>query len=166
MSETNITTPSKKRINKWDAPWLNWKLILGTSIIVLIVLVGIVGRLIWNTDLVYVGKSPLNLPPIGFENSRGQAGTWEHPLGTENSGRDMLALTIIGAPNSLLVGFLAATIGISIGIFLGFVSGFIGGITDDLIRLIAGITITIPSLLVLIIIQSLMVYKLICSMRD
>ncbi len=156
MPETNITIPSKKRINKWDQPWLNWKLILGTSMIILIVLLGIVGRLIWNTDLVYVGKSPLNLPPIGFENSRGQVGTWEHPLGTENSGRDMLALTIIGAPNSLLVGFLAATIGISIGIFLGFVSGFIGGITDDLIRLIAGITITVPSLLVLIIIQSLM----------
>ena len=31
-----------------------------------------------------------------------------------------------------------------------------GGISDDLVRLVAGITITIPALLVLIIIQSLM----------
>ena len=145
-----------KRLNKWDTPWLNWKLILGISIVFLIILLGIVGRLLWNTDLVYVGKSPLNLPPVGFENSRGQPGTWEHPLGTENSGRDMLALIIIGAPNSLLVGFVAATIGIGIGIFLGFLSGFMGGTSDDLVRLVAGITITIPALLVLIIIQSLM----------
>ena len=145
-----------KRLNKWDTPWLNWKLILGISIVFLIILLGIIGRLLWNTDLVYVGKSPLNLPPVGFENSRGQPGTWEHPLGTENSGRDMLALIIIGAPNSLLVGFVAATIGIGIGIFLGFLSGFMGGTSDDLVRLVAGITITIPALLVLIIIQSLM----------
>ena len=156
MSETSKSTSSVKRLNKWDTPWLNWKLILGTSIVFLIILLGIVGRLLWNTDLVYVGKSPLNLPPVGFENSRGQSGSWEHPLGTENSGRDMLALIIIGAPNSLLVGFVAATIGIGIGIFLGFLSGFMGGISDDLVRLVAGITITIPALLVLIIIQSLM----------
>ena len=142
-------------LNRWDTPWFNWKLISGIAIVGMIVLIGIFGRFLWDTELVYVGKCPLNLPPVGFENSRGQTGTWAHPFGTENSGRDMLALTIIGAPNSLLVGFVAATIGIGIGILLGFISGFIGGLTDDLIRLLAGITITVPSLLVLIIIQSL-----------
>src|SRR5688572_16922627 len=86
--------PASKRMgrfNRWDTPWLNSKLITGATIIGLILLMGTLGRLFWNTDLAYTGSSPLNLPPVGFVNSRGQEGVWEHPLGTENSGRDMLA---------------------------------------------------------------------------
>src|SRR5215216_6472887 len=99
------------RFNRWDTPWLNTKLIAGLTIISGILLLGIIGRLTWNTDLAFTASSPLNLPPPGFVNSRGQEGTWEHPLGTENSGRDMLALIIVGAPNSFMVGVVAAGIG-------------------------------------------------------
>ncbi len=144
------------RFNRWDTPWLNNKLIAGVSIIGLILLAGILGRLLWDTDLAYTGKSPLNLPPPGFVNSRGQEGVWEHPLGTESSGRDMLALIILGAPNSFLVGIIAASIGMGTGIILGFTSGFLGGRVDDFIRLISDVTVTIPALMVLIVIQSLM----------
>ena len=147
--------PKMGRLNRWDTPWLNWKLLAGISIIGTIVLIGILGRLFWDTNLVYVASSPLNLPPVGFENRRGQQGTWAHPLGTENSGRDMLALMIIGAPNSLFVGVLAASLGISVGVIFGFMAGFIGNWVDDLIRLPVDVTMTIPALLVLIIIQAL-----------
>ena len=149
------STPKMGRLNRWDTPWLNWKFLSGMSIIGLIVLIGIFGRLFWNMDLVYVASSPLNLPPVGFENRRGQQGTWEHPLGTENRGCDMLALMVIGGPNSLYVGVVAASLGISVGVILGFLAGFIGNWVDDLIRLISDTTLTIPSLLVLIIIQAL-----------
>ncbi len=144
------------RFNRWDTPWLNSKLIVGVSIIVVILLLGILGRLFWNTDLAYTASSPLNLPPPGFVNSRGQTGTWEHPLGTENSGRDMLALMIVGAPNSFLVGVVAAAVGMTVGIILGFSAGFIGGRVDDVVRLLSDVTITIPALMVLIVIQSLL----------
>ena len=43
-------------------------------------------------------RAPLNLPPLGFTNWRDQEGVPQHPLGTENSGRDMLALWIVGTP--------------------------------------------------------------------
>lgn len=149
-------TKSMGRFNRWDTPWLNFKLIAGISIISAILLLGLVGRLFWNTDLAFTASSPLNLPPPGFVNSRGQAGTWEHPLGTENSGRDMLALIIVGAPNSFLIGVIAAGVGMSVGIFLGFSAGFIGGRVDDVIRIISDVTITIPALMVLIVIQSVL----------
>jgi len=144
------------RFNRWDTPWLNRNLLVGLTIIGVILLIGIVGRLFWDTDLAFTASSPLNLPPVGFENTRHQIGTWEHPLGTENSGRDMLALLIVGAPNSFLVGVVAATIGMGLGTFLGFSAGFIGGKVDDFIRLISDVTITIPALMVLIVIQSLL----------
>lgn len=144
------------RFNRWDTPWLNTKLLSGVSIIGIILLMGILGRLFWDTNLAFTASSPLNLPPPGFVNSRGQEGTWAHPLGTENSGRDMLALLIVGAPNSFLVGVVAATVGMGVGIILGFSAGFIGGRVDDVIRLLADVTITIPTLMVLIVIQSVM----------
>lgn len=144
------------RFNRWDTPWLNSKLLIGFFIIGGILLMGILGRLFWDTNLAFTGSSPLNLPPPGFVNSRGQEGTWEHPLGTENSGRDMLALMVVGAPNSFMVGVVAAGIGMSVGIVLGFSAGFIGGRVDDIIRLLSDVTITIPTLMVLIVIQALL----------
>jgi peptide/nickel transport system permease protein len=153
--------PSKRmgRLNRWDAPWFNAKLISGSVIIGTILLIGVLGRYFWDTDLAYAASSPLNLPPVGFERDtlRGRVvGTWDHPLGTENSGRDMLALMMLAAPNSFMVGVIAASVGMSVGIFLGFSAGFIGGRVDDLIRLMSDVTVTIPALMVLIVIQSLL----------
>ena len=155
-TEGSVQPKQMGRINVWDTPWINSKLISGTSLIALILLIGIFGRILWNTDLAYTGQSPLNLPPPGFTNSRGQEGTWDHPLGTENSGRDMLALMIVGAPNSLMIGAVAAAVGMSLGILFGFMAGYLGGWVDDVIRLASDVWVTIPSLLVLIVVQSLL----------
>ena len=119
-----------------------------------IVALGLIGRILWDPDLVFTGSSMLKLPPIGFENLRGQGGTLANPLGTDGGGRDMLALIIIGAPNTLFVGLLASLIGMSIGITLGFSAGFLGGRTDDTIRVLADVMITIPPLLILVVFQS------------
>ncbi|MCY3947366.1 MAG: ABC transporter permease [Anaerolineaceae bacterium] len=152
----SLAAPRKAgRLNRFDNPWLNIKLVVGVIMVGSIILMGIFGPMLRDIDLAYVGRSPLNLPPVGFENMRGEGGDPLHPLGTDNSGRDMLSLIIVGAPNSLLVGFVAAGFGMLGGIVLGFTSGFLGGTADDIIRLSADITITIPSLLVLIVIQSL-----------
>jgi len=143
-----------KRMKRFDNPWMNPKLIWGIGILLGIVLLGLLGRAIWNLDLVFTGSVPLKLPPVGFENLRRQEGVMDYPLGTDGGGRDMLALIIVGAPNSLFVGLLASMIGMSIGIFLGFTAGFVGGRTDDVIRILADVMITIPPLLILVVFQS------------
>jgi peptide/nickel transport system permease protein len=50
----------------------------------------------------------------------------------------------------------AAAVGMTVGIILGFSAGFIGGRVDDVIRVLSDVTITIPALMVLIVIQSLL----------
>lgn len=80
--------------------------------------------------------------------------TWEHPLGTESSGRDMLAVLLVGAPRSLWIGIIAAGIGMIIGIILGFTAGFLGGWVDAIIRTVSDAFITIPSLAVLIVVSA------------
>jgi len=143
------------RFNRWDTPWINPKLLSGAALIAAILLLGVLGRIFWNTDLALTGSSPLNLPPVGFTSTRNLVGTWDHPLGTENSGRDLLALIIVGAPNSFLVGVIAAVVGMGVGIFLGFSAGFLGGRVDDIVKLLSDVAVTIPALMVLIVIQSL-----------
>lgn len=142
------------RMRRFESPWMNPKLFWGAGLLLAIVALGIIGRLFWNLDLAYTGAAPLKLPPIGFENLRGQEGAWTYPIGTDGSGRDLLALIMIGAPNSLFVGLLASLIGMSLGIFLGFSAGFIGGRTDDIIRVLSDVMITIPPLLILVVVQS------------
>lgn len=144
------------RFNVWDTPWFNARLIGGVSVLLLIMLAGLVGPLFWDTELADARSGRPRQAPVGFTNPRGEAGTWEHPLGTDNLGRDILAVLIVGAPNTFLIGVIAATIGIGIGIVLGFMAGFLGGWVDDVIRLAADVTLTIPALLVLIVLQSVL----------
>ncbi|HXF61026.1 MAG TPA: ABC transporter permease [Caldilineaceae bacterium] len=86
--------------------------------------------------------------------SRFGAPTWEHPLGTESNGRDMLAVLLVGAPRSLRIGLIAATIGMVIGIVLGFTAGYLGGWVDALIRTLSDAIVVIPALAVLIVIAA------------
>lgn len=158
------SAPTSSRFNRWDNPWFNSKLLTGVAMLILLLGAAFVGQFAWDTDLAFVGRSPLKLPPVGFthETLRGVSeGSWAHPLGTDGDGRDLLALMIVGAPRTLAIGFIAAAAGMLIGIVLGFTAGFVGGRFDDIIRLASDTTITIPSILVLIVIQSVIPVNLV-----
>jgi peptide/nickel transport system permease protein len=153
-------------INRWDSPWLNEKFISGLILILICALMGVVGGLFWDTTMATVASAPVDLPPMWVEEHSitQNSGVPEHPLGTENSGRDMLAVLLVGTPRSLGVGAIAAGVGMFIGVILGFSAGFIGGWTDTIIRLLTDSIITIPTLAVLIVIASLVGYLDISNM--
>ncbi len=144
-----VAATEGKRFNRWDNPWLNPPLLIGTTMLLLVVLMSLVGPLVWDTTLARVASSPLNRPPAWLA-----GGTWAHPFGTDNSGRDMLALLITGMPASLKIGIIAAGIGMVVGVILGFMAGFMGGWVDVVIRTLADAWLTIPALLVLIVIAT------------
>lgn len=148
-----VAEASKPRKSSWanrfDSPWFNPKLIIGIAVLVIIGFAGAIGDVFWDLTLARVASSPQDLPPVWVE-----GGTWEHPLGTENNGRDMLAVLLTGSPRSLRVGLIAATAGMLIGVVLGCIAGFLGGKVDRVITTIADSWITIPSLAVLIVISA------------
>jgi peptide/nickel transport system permease protein len=164
MAVKQVQDDQKKTqgFSRFDNPWFNAKFLGGAGILGLMFVLVILGNIFWDTRLAFAASSvdsqgfSQNLPPLGFTNNRGEPGTLDHPLGTESSGRDMLALLIVGTPRTLGVGFIAAVFGMGAGIILGFSAGFMGGWVDDIIRLATDVTITIPSLLVLIVIQSVL----------
>lgn len=140
---------ASNRVNRWDSPWLNAKLISGLVVLIIVGLAGVVGGQFWDLTLARVASAPQDLPPAFME-----GGSPDHPLGTENSGRDMLAVLLTGAPRSLRIGLIAATVGMLIGVVLGCVAGFMGGLVDRIILTISDSWITIPSLAVLIVISA------------
>ncbi len=133
----SVTSKERRRLRRFDSPWLNSELLWGVGILLGIVALGIIGRYLWNIELIFTRSGPLKFPPLGFENLRKQTGIIDHPLGTDGGGRDLLALLIVGAPNTLFVGVLASLIGMGTGIVLGFTAGFVGGRTDDVIRVLS-----------------------------
>jgi peptide/nickel transport system permease protein len=75
-------------------------------------------------------------------------GNWDHPLGTDGLGRDLLARIANGAWTSLQIGFIAAAIAAVIGVSFGIASGLLGGWTDRVLTLLSEVTLTVPSVVV------------------
>ena len=119
-----------------------------------VILFGIIGSFVWDRDLAYVASSPQDLPPAWVTTGSRFPGEAAHPLGTDNQGRDILAVLIAGAPGSLQVGFTAAVVGLLIGIILGTIAGYFGGKPDAIIRTLADFIMTVPTLAILIVISS------------
>ena len=48
-----------RRLRRFENPWLNPKLIWGVGLLLGIVLLGLIGRMLWNLDLVFTGPDLL-----------------------------------------------------------------------------------------------------------
>lgn len=124
--------------------WLgNWKLTTGLALIIILLLFSIIGSLRVEFKHTRVGYGDF-----------GKAPSEEYPLGTDNVGRDMLALMVHGIHPSLKIGLIAGVLGTAIGTILGLVAGYSGGKLDTIISTSADITLTIPALLILVVLAS------------
>lgn len=79
-------------------------------------------------------------------------GGWDHVLGTDQLGRDVLGRIIVGTRLTLLIGFAAAGIEVLIGAALGLVAGYRGGWVESLIMRWTDIQMSFPTLLLILLI--------------
>jgi peptide/nickel transport system permease protein len=121
----------------------NPKLVLGLVLFGGLIAFGFVGPLFVDTELARPMSAMPSRPPSG-----------EFPFGTDDQGRDLLAVAIVGLPLTLQVGLIAGLVAIVIGTILGLTAGYVGGWLDMGIRGIADILLTVPGLVVLITVAS------------
>ncbi len=82
--------------------------------------------------------------------------SWEHPLGTDDRGFDVLARLMYGGRVSLIVSFLAVFMITALGIVLGGIAGYFGGWVDNVIMRICDVLICIPGIPILLIISQIL----------
>ena len=111
----------------------------GLLLLLALYLFGFIGSQLMSPKRADMGANPLNLGPTG-----------EYPLGTDGLGRDMLAVMVIGIPNTFKIGFLAGAVGLVIGTFIGLLGGYYRGYADTVFSSFADVMLVIPTLAILI----------------
>ncbi len=118
-------------------------LIIGMTIIALFLIVAIFAGVLAPHDPYAQTLSNRLADPIW-----GPKGNWQHILGTDALGRDVLSRLMYGARLSLYISFTAAVIAAVIGVTLGVTGGYFGGKTDAFVVYIINVKLALPVFLV------------------
>ncbi len=92
-----------------------------------------------------------NFPPSWID-----GGDPAHMLGTDDQGRDLLALILSGMRLSFLIGFAAAILSMVLGVGAGLVAGYRGGWADALLMRLCDVALTFPALLAALLFDGVM----------
>ena len=119
----------------------NQKAITGVAIIFLFIFIAVFGPFVVQDPTAFL-STPLSPP------------SWEHLLGTNGQGQDVLSQTISGARQTLLVGFTTGIVVVLIGALIGGISGYYGGRIDDFLSLLINLFLVMPGLPLMVILAS------------
>lgn len=139
----------------------NWSLFLGTRI-------GVIGLVIIIFYLVLALAHPILMntvweervydPVVGyaFDETRQPAPpSWNHLLGTDPLGRDVLSQLMHSARTEFLLGLLAAVVTVTIGTTVGAIAAYYGGIIDTILMRFADLMVMMPGISILIVLSAL-----------
>ena len=74
-------------------------------------------------------------------------GSWDHVLGTDKAGRDILSRVLHGSRISILISIIGIAIAGTVGVTLGLVAGYYGGRIDAIIMRLVDTSFSIPPVL-------------------
>ncbi len=117
--------------------------VVGLIIIVTLIVIALIGP--WLSPFAYndVDRQAYLKPP-----------SWQHPMGTTQSGRDMWALTLHGLRKSLVIGLVVALLSTSIAAIVGAFAAYYGGWFERFSLWIIDLLLVIPSFLLIALVAS------------
>lgn len=137
------TLAAKRQNQTWRRVRHNKALLTGGGILLAIVLIALFAPWISPHDPYFQDLAYRTAPPVWYEK-----GTWLHPLGTDQLGRDYLSRLFYGARISLLIGASVALISGIIGTTLGMAAGYFGGKVDMVVSFLITTRLSMPVILV------------------
>lgn len=113
--------------------------------------VGMVGYVIFAAILIMSFIGPLFLPDENPTNAAlvYSPPSWDHPLGTDWRGQDVLYQIVNGGAGLLIVSMVAAAVSTAVGVVLGALAGLIGGKLDGSVLMLADVFLTVPFIILL-----------------
>lgn len=142
-----IAVRKRKQRTLWGDAWVQFRrsrlAMFGLVTLVLLVLFAFVGPMIYTVDPKLINIAESSAPP-----------SLEHPMGTDDLGRDLLARNMYGGRISLSVGFAAMVIAMTLGAVIGLTSGYITRI-DGLMMRFTDMMFALPQLPLLLVISGL-----------
>ena len=143
---TQAAAPATGIVGRSFRLGVSWQrlLLLAPALIILIVflVVGIFAELLSAYDPEEIVLLRRLTPPALQE-----GGSWAHPLGTDNLGRDILARVMYGARVSLLVVVICIPASAMIGTLCGLLAGWRVGWWDRLLMRLVDVQLALPALL-------------------
>ena len=98
--------------------------------------------------------TPYSATAMNFKDKL-QGPSFSHWFGTDNFGRDILSMIMVGARNSIAVSIVAVVVGAGIGVPLGALAAARGGWIDGLIMRMSDLAFAFPALLTAVIITAI-----------
>jgi peptide/nickel transport system permease protein len=119
--------------------------IAGTTLLTLIGMMALFGPFVAPYD-------PQAFDPI----ARLQGPSWQHWLGTDQFGRDILSRLLTGAPSTISFGIGATALGVTAGALIGLIAGVAGGWVDSVIMRVLDGLLAVPDLLLTLLIVTVL----------
>jgi ABC-type dipeptide/oligopeptide/nickel transport system permease subunit len=131
--------------------WRDKSGLIGLIMFLMVVFAAIFAPLIAPYDPLEQNLRDSKMPPAWQE-----GGSWDHPFGTDNLGRDIYSRIIYGARVSLTVGFFGVLIAGGLGLIFGAIAGYMGGRVDDIIMAVVNLVLALPYLLFVVVIAAIL----------
>lgn len=147
----------------WRRLWRNKLAVFGMVVVVIIALASLIGPSVVKRTTGYAydvipkdDRLVRSLPPFRSPDGRF---SWTHPMGTDNSGRDILARVLSGGQISLMVALIATLVSLVIGVSYGAIAGYLGGRIDDLMMRVVDVLYSLPYVIIVIVLLALLPAK-------
>jgi peptide/nickel transport system permease protein len=154
-ASATASAPARPRIGPWGEAWRRFRkhrlAVVSAVVLGMLILAVLVGPFIWRVPI----------DEIDFT-ARLQGPSWDHPLGTDDLGQDLLARILYGGRISLAVGFTAMLVAVFLGTFVGAVAGMAGGKLDAALMWLTDLFLSLPQLPLLL----LIIYLFRDSLKD
>jgi peptide/nickel transport system permease protein len=145
LLESSSASATMRR-NFWTGVWRVMKRkpsrMVGVVLVLGFVFMGVFGPMFYPAQLP-LDPGQITRPP-----------SWEHWLGTDDQGRDVIALVVTGSRYVLLAALVTAVITVVAGTAIGLFSGFKRGRWDNVLMRLTDMKLTIPGLPLLLVLST------------